>query len=369
MNSPYSLGILLLVILVGARWLLGKLEHIQLPLWGLEFVLAGAMVHLIAGPSPEAVDALGRLALCWLGVHAGLDIHLPTLIRLPKKPQLAALAMALGGALGAGLGASWAGCDSFQTLALACVAMAVSPLQIFILSRRLRLPGGETYFLRLSAGLATGWAIISFVLLEILLLPHPLVWALALVLVLPLGVWIMKLPMEETLWPSVLLGVLALGTAVAAAQGISPLALGLILGLVLGHVPKLPDRWLPRLRPLDQPAFAFLALLAGWLWAPWVAGLKESLLLILLFLGGRFLGRWVIAWSSHFALSNPKRPLAFILAQGSQGFPALALLVALRLDDVISGANFAAGMFAVLLMEVVNPLMLLPWSRKQGVRS
>lgn len=382
MHSVYAL--LLVALLV---FLLGRFTHrsSSWPLW-LQVPLQSGLIFLLLGPLIGPIglglvhtDSLGlldpalNLAIAWVGLVFGLQLRLRDLKRIQRPVWVFSIfqyGLAAGCCSLLALLASWfllPGLGMHSALALGIAAGTSSATLIAIVLQDLgyqnRVAGRSALLVGNLDNLA---ALVAFILVSVSGAAHHQLadaMPLPLALLTPIGIsmllaWIfhyfLRRAVKESQFALLLAGSMTFAGGASAVMGVSPLAMGLLIGFWLANQSREANHLYRFMVEHEKPVFMGLVLMAGVMWRWDVLPVLTFLPLLLLLLVARTVAK-LAGWKWLHDLVPGE--------EGKGAIPHVSWLMlpmgGLPLAIALSEMQLRPGEGGELVLSLTAPLVLL----------
>ena len=392
------LGFLLVVVMafIGSLYISPRLNLANpwvsgLIVSGIPYVLLG----LLLGPQISnflnksilnSLEPFLSLALGWVGILFGIQLRWKNLKRFPRNyliitstQSLTAFAVILLSCAGFFLllkspfaGQIWKG-----ALILAALGCVTAPLTVSraILIHKAR--GKLTHLIQFIASLDTFWGILAAGLFFSFFYPHLNYafhsgWSR---LLLTVGIAVMvgflfrflllnRFSQEETFL--LVLGLVIFTSGIGFYLYVSPIFLNMVVGMVLAQFRRESEKVIRVLAIAEKPIYLILLIFAG---ALWDFSFLPTVLLILLFLAARFLGKWLGGYiavrSVDCAFPVPRR-LGLVLTSFGGVSLAIAFNYKLFFPDTSGNLIISAAIVGIILFDEFAAWSTLNILKRQG---
>ena len=377
---------------IGIMLVLGYLFGHTAERVGLPEITGFLAAGLLMGPSVAAVISLQvatelliitEIALGLICFTIGAELYLPKLRRVGRQVGWITVGQ-IGTTFLLVFGALWMiGVQPTFALLLAATAGTTSPAATVVIVRSLRARGVYVDYLFGTVALGDAAAIVLFSILlavaGVSLGIHAAAsavavvfsvasnLALSLVLGIAGGVTIHTINRRQESSAEILIvtvGVVLLGTAVAAAFGLSPLLLNITCGAVVANIASRNSRVFRTIEPLTPPIYALFFVIAGTKLRPTLFLQPELLLGGGVYVIGRAIGKYAGAWAGAQInrVDPPIRRWIGVSLLPQAGI-ALGLVLMLQLLGDGAGPEIERAistavnvvLFAVFINEVLGP--------------
>ena len=386
---------------IGVMLVLGYLFGHAAERVGLPEITGFLGAGLLMGPSVAAVISfqvatelliITEIALGLICFTIGAELYLPKLRRVGRQVgwitagQIGITFLLVFGAL------RLIGVDPTFALLLAATAGTTSPAATVVIVRSLRARGVYVDYLFGTVALGDAAAIVLFSILlavagvslgihaaasvSAVVVSVAANLALSLVLGLAGGMTIHAITRRQESSAEILIvtvGVVLLGTAVAAAFGLSPLLLNITCGAIVANVSPRNSRIFHTIEPLTPPIYALFFVIAGTKLRPTLFLQPELLLSGGVYVIARSMGKYAGAWAgAHINRVDPPIRRWIGVSLLPQAGIALGLVLMLQLLGTTAGPEIEQAistavnvvLFAVFINEVLGP----PLSRHATIK-
>lgn len=377
---------------LGARFVVGRLQKRFLVMAGVEYVVLGVLLgeqmpyDIPAFSSLDELLPIVALAVGWVGLLRGMELSIEHLRkdRPTGATQIVVVQSLVAGGLTSGLAylafsQPWFGTGVvlprqawMAAGVMGCAAAAGSVGPIELLRRRYRLEGELTGQIRRMAAMSDLIAIFVFGLLFCVFhehdegVPATLSWfewaGVSLLLGGVLGVFFRPFLGDDDSENGrflAMVGVIVLASGAAYFLDLSPLFVNLVLGVVLVNTAKAGPQIRETLESTKAPMAIVLFVFAGALWRPPDLSATEIVLVCLLYVILRIVGKWIGTGLAAWRTSMRKDTYRGLLAHGTV---SVAMAVSLRLvydePDPAIDLAYTAILSSVVVNDLIAPRVL-----------